>query len=607
MSNMIRNRGAFAPILLLVLALALLCAPTASAAFGPLPSPAGFDVTATALDGSPEDKAGTHPYRLTTTIALNKSGIYSDGDLKEVRIDRPPGLIENPTVIGQCQIAQFNTPRESPFMASLSGESCPNPSQVGTIEVESSFAGGETRTFGLFNLAPPPGFSALFGASPFGMPITFAQRVKSDEGSYQLSLEAKGISQKLGISALKITTWGNPWLIGHDKERGNCLNEIDPPNYFGTDAQLEREPQTSPASPPFYEAGTCSIGDPKSFPPLAYLTLPTACAGPPLSTLTVSSWQAPATITRPSLFHDNSGEPLGLGGCDRQDLQREAGSAVPTGERAGSATGLDFNLDLDQHFLTHNVTPTGRLIPGIRAPSQVKDAIVRMPLGMTINPSLAAGLGVCAPAQYARESEYSPPGAGCPNDAKIGELTVESPVVAKPILGSLFLAAPYDNPFGSLLGLYLIAKDPERGVMIKLAGKVIPDLGSGQLTATFEKLPQLPYSHFNVHFREGQRSPLATPAACGRYSTSIDLIPWFYPELTFGREVPFELTSGIGGGPCPPALAPFNPQAESGTANRNAGSRSPFYLHLTRSDAEQEITSYSATLPKGLLGSIAGV
>ncbi|HYJ20838.1 MAG TPA: hypothetical protein VEW07_02300, partial [Solirubrobacterales bacterium] len=41
--------------------------------------------------------------------------------------------------------------------------------------------------------------------------------------------------------------------------------------------------------------------------------------------------------------------------------------------------------------------------------------------------------------------------------------------------------------------------------------------------------------------------------------------------------------------------------------NRNAGSRSPFYLHLTRSDAEQEITSYSATLPKGLLGSIAGV
>ena len=366
----------------------------ASAAFGPLPGPAGFDVTATALDGSPEDKAGTHPYDLTTTIALNKSGIYADGDLKDIRIDRAPGLIENATVIAQCEIAQFNTPRISPFQESLSGESCPDKSQVGTIEVQSSYGGGQTRTFGLFSLAPPPGFSALFGASPFGMPITFAQRVKSDEGSYQLSLEAKDVSQLLGVSALKLRTWGNPWLVGHDKERGNCLNEIDPVNYFGTDAQLEREPQTTPfPSPPFYEPGTCSIGNPKTFPPLAYLTLPTACTGPLVSTLTVSSWQAPTPISRTSLSHDNSGQPLGLGGCDRQDLQREAGSAVPTGDRAASATGLDFNLDLDQHFLTHNITPTGRLIPGIRAPSQVKDAIVRMPLGMTINPSLAAGLG----------------------------------------------------------------------------------------------------------------------------------------------------------------------------------------------------------------------
>jgi hypothetical protein len=594
-------------IFLLAFAAAALLAPAAPAAFGPLPGAAGFDVTATALDGTTEDKAGTHPYRLTTTIALDKSGIYSDGDVREIRIDRPPGLVENPTVMGQCQVAQFNTPRVSPFQASLSGESCPDQSQVGTIEVESSFAGGETRTFGLFNLVPPPGFSALLAASPFGMPITFAQRVKSDEGTYQLSLEATDISQKLGVSALKITTWGNPWLIGHDRERGNCLNEIDPAEYFGTDAQLEREPQVAPPIPPFYEAGTCSIGDPKTFPPLAYLTLSTACAAPPLSTLTVSSWQASSSVTRTSSYHDNSGDPLGLGGCDRQDLQREAGSARPTSDRASSASGLDFNLDLNQETLLDNITETGRLIPGVRAPSQVKDAVVAMPLGMTINPSLAAGLGVCTPAQYGRETEYSPPGAGCPNDSKIGELRIESPVMEKPIGGSLFLAKPYDNPFGSLLGLYLVAKDTERAVMIKLSGKVIPDLASGQLTATFERLPQLPYSHFNVHFREGQRSPLATPPACGRYATAIDLVPWLYPELTFGREVPFALTSGIGGGPCPPALAPFAPQAESGTSNRNAGSRSPFYLHLTRTDAEQEITSYSATLPKGLLGSIAGV
>ena len=595
-------RRSFAPLLALLATLAF--APTAAAEFGPLPGAAGFDVSATALDGSPEFRAGTHPYALTTTIALTRTGAYAaDGDVREIRIDRPPGLIENATVLGQCRVAEFNTPRQSPFQESLSGESCPDKSQVGTIEVTSSYGGGQTRTFGLFNLTPPPGFSALLGAAPFGMPIVFAQRIEGEEGAYRISLRATQVSQLLGVSAMKLTMWGNPWLVGHDRERGNCLNEIDPVNYFGTDAVLEREPQTSPESKPFYEAGTCSIGNPKFMPPLAYLTLPTSCAGPLVSGLTLSSWQNPAvSVTR------SSQTSQGLTGCDRQDLQREAGSAVPSGDRAGSATGLDFNLDLDQHFLTHNITPTGRLIDGIRAPSQVKDAVVRMPEGMTVNPSVAAGLGACTPAQYGRESEYSPPGAGCPNDSKIGELMVKSPVLAKPVTGALFLASPYDNPFGSLIGLYLVAKDPERGVLIKLSGEVIPDSGSGQLTATFQKLPQLPYSKFYVHFREGQRSPLASPPHCGTYSTGIDLIPWFYPDLRFSRDVPFTLTQGIGGGPCPtPGAAPFAPAAESGTANRNAGARSPFYLHLTRSDAEQEFTSYSATLPKGLLGSIAGV
>jgi hypothetical protein len=45
----------------------------------------------------------------------------------------------------------------------------------------------------------------------------------------------------------------------------------------------------------------------------------------------------------------------------------------------------------------------------------------------------------------------------------------------------------------------------------------------------------------------------------------------------------------------------------AGTLNQNAGSYTPFDLHLTRTDAEQEITSYSTVLAPGLLGKIAGV
>ena len=67
------------------------------------------------------------------------------------------------------------------------------------------------------------------------------------------------------------------------------------------------------------------------------------------------------------------------------------------------------------------------------------------------------------------------------------------------------------------------------------------------------------------------------------------------------------IEAGIGGGPCPQGTPPFNPLASGGTLNSRAGAYTPFYLHLTRTDAEQEITHYSATLPPGLLGKIAGI
>ncbi len=154
----------------------------------------------------------------------------------------------------------------------------------------------------------------------------------------------------------------------------------------------------------------------------------------------------------------------------------------------------------------------------------------------------------------------------------------------------------------------MVAKDPERGILVKVAGRVDSDPLTGQLTTTFDDLPQLPYSHFNVHFREGQRSPLATPSACGTYATEVDTSPWLDPSAVVHASSPFSLSAGPGGGPCQVGpLAPFAPGATGGVANGNASSYTPFSLHLTRADGEQEITSYSAVLPPGELGKIAGV
>ena len=185
---------------------------------------------------------------------------------------------------------------------------------------------------------------------------------------------------------------------------------------------------------------------------------------------------------------------------------------------------------------------------------------------------------------------------------------IESPLVEGQIEGSMFFATPRENPFGTLLALYLVAKSPERGIMVKVAGRVDSDPATGQLTTTFDDLPQLPYSHFNVRFREGQRSPLATPPACGTYNTEVATSPWLDPS----KVAPPELSLRSLGGrrrrtACPAGLAPFKPSAVGGTRNSNAASYSPFYLHLTRTDVEQEITSYSASLPPGLLGKLANI
>jgi hypothetical protein len=576
-------------------------APVAQADFGFLPGSEGLEVRAVEADGSPTEAAGAHPYALTTKInfKLAGGGPYTDGDLRDLRIDLPPGAVENPTVVERCTPSQFSTPRDSPFQESSSGENCPLKSQVGIITVRGDFPGG-ARTYGLFNLVPPPGFLSLLGASPLGSPLTFSTHVRSEGGGFGLSLEARNVPQQIDLTGLTMTLWGNPWLIGHDSQRGNCLNEIDPSAGFGTAASLEMEPPIPPPPfvPPKYIPGTCSVGSPKLLPPLAYLTMPTSCAGP-RTVATASSWQSPAPAS-------TSFQAPPLKGCEPR-FQSTQGLAQPLTSRASSPSGLDFILDVNQENLTHNVTAAGRLLPSVLAASQVKKAVVALPEGMTVNPSVAAGLGVCTPAQYAAETVSSPIGTGCPDTSRIGEITVETPLSPQPIEGGLFLAEPDNNPFDSLIALYLIAKDPDRDLLVKLPGEVAANPVSGQLVATFDQLPQLPYSHLKVHFRESQRAPLATPAACGNYATETDLTPWLDPSFAFSRTTEFSLRSGIGGGACPPAVAPFDPHAAGGTYNRNAGSYTPFYLHLTRSDTDQEITSYSAQLPPGLLGNLSGI
>ena len=77
---------------------------SALAAFGFEPGPAGFrSVSLTSDEPKPEvgTLAGSHPYQTVTEFNLNMGGEtggipYTDGDLRTLEIDLPPGYVENP-------------------------------------------------------------------------------------------------------------------------------------------------------------------------------------------------------------------------------------------------------------------------------------------------------------------------------------------------------------------------------------------------------------------------------------------------------------------------------------------------------------------------------
>ena len=322
--------------------------------------------------------------------------------------------------------------------------------------------------------------------------------------------------------------------------------------------------------------------------------MPTSCNGPLQSSAEADSW------TQPGAFgsYPTSEALQSLDGCNRLPFTPTM-SAEPTTDRASAPTGLDFNLGFNDEGLTSN--------EGI-AQSQLNKTVVKLPEGLTINPSAGVGLGGCTPADYANETVDSVPGAGCPNNSKLGTVEIETPLLTQKIHGSIYIAQPYDNPSGSLVALYVVARNPEVGVLVKLAGKVEPDPNTGQLTTIFENNPQLAFSHFNFHFREGQQAPLISPATCGTYQTQALLSPWSEPQTILTDTASFQITKGFDGGACPSGgVPPFDPGIEAGQLNNNAGSFSPFYLHLTRTDAEQEISGFSTNLPSGLTGDLTGI
>jgi hypothetical protein len=567
-----------APFLATAILAFTVAAPSATADFGLK----DLDATFSNEDGSTASQAGSHPFAFTTTVGLNTSVVGAtevlEGEIADLKVEQIAGLVGSQNAVRRCSAAEFNTRVEG-------RPSCADSTAVGVAAVKGDFKAlppniDKYLHVPIYNLEYPPGTAARLGFVALNVPITIDVGVNPDP-PYNLVATLNSTPQSLLIYGSSVTLWGNPASPAHDALRGDCV---------GNPAELTDEPVS---------LGKC----PAKVAEAPFITLPRSCEGPLDTVFTASSWAAPDVFTAPqaATTHDDSlpPSPTGMTGCGKLSFHPTI-DAKPTTEAASSPTGLDFSLDVEDEGLNNPADEA-------TAAADIRKAVVTLPEGFSANPSLAEGLNVCTEADLDRETASSGPGVGCPNASKIGTVEVETPLLEERVQGSLYIAKPYENPFDSLLAMYIVIKNERLGIIIRQPLEVRPDPVTGRLTTVAEELPELPYSHFRLHFREGTRSPLASPPACGSYDAEATLYP-SSGQAPLTTTSTFEIVAGPNGGPCPSGgLPPFRPGLVAGTVNNAAGRFSPFNLRLSRSDSEQEFTRFSIKLPPGITGKLAGI
>jgi hypothetical protein len=536
-----------------------------------------FSAVAEAEGGAEETIAGKHPFQFTTTLQFNAgqylpgpnrtlSSVEQPAQPRNLRFTLPIGFVGNTRSVPPCALSDFYDTSRALI------NSCPDETAVGvaatTIVSKESTIGFARLGVPLFNLEPEAGEPARLGLTAGGATVVIDTEVDPDN-EYRIIGIVRNATQLVQILSSTVTIWGTPGDPAHNGQRGWLCG------YH------------------FQEHAPCE--NPSGASEDAFLRLPVDCVNPGSIRVEAEPWNAPlGTIVRSAEFSMPK-----LGGCAGVPFEPSI-DAAPTNKQAGAPSGLDVELTMPNH---------GLLGKDEIAEGQAKKVEVTLPEGVTINPSQAEGLAACSPSQFAAETASSPAGAGCPEAAKVGSVKVKTPILEEEANGSVYVATPFDNPFGSLVALYIVAKIPERGIVIKQAGKVELNPQTGQVVSTFDNLPQVPFESFNLQFNEGNRAPLVMPQQCGTYNMVTKFTPWSAgdpnnptPSEVVTKTSPFNIDQG-----CPSGPPGFSPDFVAGTENNSAGSYSPFTIRMTRTDNEQEFSRFSVKLPKGVIGKLAGI
>ncbi|MDW5598396.1 hypothetical protein VSS74_28815 [Conexibacter stalactiti] len=498
--------------------------------------------------GLSNTQAAAHP-DLNVSFALRSSPAIqpATGSLldqpaetaKTVIVDLPPGIVGDPAATPRCA-------EEVLVM-------CPPETQIGVVRVRTFLL--KEGVVPVYNLVPSHGVPAEFGFWAM-LTVKLQVSVRSD-GDHGLRTTIDNLPTLAALVSTDLTLWGVPADPGHDERRGvACLDE-------GLGA-----------------GSVCSggSGTSSSAPRKPFLTNGSSCDAAVPVRMSIESYDAPG---RRLHAETPLAQPTG---CDRLRFAGR-GSARADEPRAGAPSGWTIDLAVPQ-----NADPDGLATPPLQR------AVVTLPEGTVVSPSAAAGLQGCSVAQLRLDSLAAP---DCPHGAKIGDVSIDTPLLSEPLTGAVFLAAPSTS---QLLRIVLVAAG--QGVRLKLAGRIDADPVSGRLTTTFDQNPQLPFSALRMTLKGGPRAVLANARQCGPATTTFALTPYGGGATAVSHDT--HAVSGDGAGaPC--AATGFAPGFSAGTANPAAGKATAFSLGFSRGDGDDLLRAIDVTLPPGLLPKIGRV
>ncbi len=555
-------------------------------------------------------QAAGHPAYGITDFKVNTEGklpnevpvgVAEHKVVDHVRTDVGLGVSTNPEAVAKCSMAKFDgNPKEAEAVPGSGFYAKPECSESGSENTVIGFnkvtvyLGPNGAAHGasdlplegtVYNLEQPQGLASDFGvALELPVALSGAALKKGFE-------EAEAAGAKPGVE-------GFPSLPAQEfleEQQYYAHTLIEGSVEWASDYHDYYEINVSPKLP-LISSRLVLFGDIGNTGNGGFITNPSNCeAGPgPATTNTVTL--TPTLGAAAALKYTT---PIATEGCEGKS-PFEAVPFAPTFSlktettQADQPTGMTTELKLPHAAGSKEIDS-----------SQLKDAVVTLPEGMTLNPASAQGLQACKPSQIHMGERKE---AECPVGSKIGTVTINVPdLPAESLKGSIYLGG---SEAGTITGqpyvVYLNAESARYGVTVRIKGTVEASETTGKVTAKFLNNPEQPVSEVILHFKEGPLAPIATPLACGTATTTASLVPYIGASFAKTPETAFTVDANGAGEACKSPL-PFTPVQKTESQPATGGASTNFSFTVTRAPGQQYITQIKTVLPAGLVGRIPAV